>query len=115
MPNKSVGWSGHRSLNLISSPLFPASSPLSPVTGVVYVAKKDTLILALFDGTFHVIHNISVEPSWSPHGFSTTDDLSAVARAVATRAESGISQLTDMHRISGFASYDGSGIVTWVY
>lgn len=75
-------------------------------------------MFCLFDGSFHVIHNVSLDPSWTPSDPDnniTTENLSVAARSIFTRVEPGTVDAELVNRISGMASYDGSATVTWVH
>ncbi|KAJ7097604.1 putative zinc-finger of transcription factor IIIC complex-domain-containing protein [Mycena epipterygia] len=114
-----AGWSGLRRLPISPSPKLSAGmSPFHPISGMQYMRRRDALMFCLFDGSFHVIHNISLDPSWTPSNPSnniTTENLSVAARSIFTRVEPGTVDLDLVNRISGMASYDGSATVTWVH
>lgn len=83
-----------------------------------YVLHRDALILALFDGSFHVIHNLSVEPSWRPSladDTLTSAELSRTSRELfAKMTPAGISHM-DVNKISGMESYDSQSTLVWIY
>lgn len=110
-------WSGYRRLVLQNQKLSVGSSSFHPVSGIHYVHHEDALIISLFDGSFHVVHNISHEPSWSPqlNASFTSESLSQVSRSVFIRAERRAMGNADMNRISGMVSYDGSATVIWLH
>ncbi|KAJ6598219.1 putative zinc-finger of transcription factor IIIC complex-domain-containing protein [Mycena vulgaris] len=113
------GWSGLRALTLGRTPKLSAGmSPFHPVAGIHYVRRRDALMVFLFDGSIYIIHNLSLDPSWTPRNPDdavTTDTLSLAARAIFTRVEPGNIDPDLVNRISGMASYDGSATVTWVH
>lgn len=78
------------------------SSAISPVSGVSYVLHRDALILSLFDGSLHVIHNMTVEPTWSPPlagDILTSTELSRTTRTLFAKVTpAGISNL-DVNRM----------------
>ncbi|OAX44098.1 hypothetical protein K503DRAFT_706991 [Rhizopogon vinicolor AM-OR11-026] len=116
-PSSEPTWSGTRTLFLQTQNLSIGSSAISPVSGVSYVLHRDVLILALFDGSFHVIHNLSVEPTWSPlHADDTltSTELSRASRALFAKVTPGISRM-DVNRISGMVSYDSQSTLVWIY
>src|ERR1700722_6801651 len=111
------GWSGYRALFLQTQKLSVGSSALHPVSGMHYIRSQDALLLCLCDGSLHVIHDISREPTWSSATASpvTTESLSLMARTVFVRAEPEEMQYADANRISGMLSYDGSATVLWLH
>ncbi|KAG0698424.1 putative zinc-finger of transcription factor IIIC complex-domain-containing protein [Suillus ampliporus] len=117
-PSSEPTWYGTRILLLQTQKLSVGSSAISPVSGVSYVLHRDALILSLFDGSFHVIHNISVEPTWSPpleDDTLTSAELSRASRALFTKVTpAGISYM-DVNRIGGMVSYDSQSTHIWIY
>jgi general transcription factor 3C polypeptide 4 len=74
------------------------------------------LILTLFDGSFHVIHNFSRQPSFVPDAATeslTSERLSMTIRSAFSQAEQGV-QYDDVNRITGLESYDGSATLFWI-
>ncbi|KAJ7916764.1 putative zinc-finger of transcription factor IIIC complex-domain-containing protein [Mycena leptocephala] len=118
-PHSADGWSGLRALPIVRpSSLSEGMSPFHPLSGLHYIRRKDALMFCLFDGSFHIIHNLSLDPSWTPSNPEnnlTTQNLSIVARSIFTRVEPGTVDAELENRISGMASYDGSATVTWVH
>jgi general transcription factor 3C polypeptide 4 len=94
------------------------SSSLYPVSGMTYIRSSDALVICLFDGSFHVIHGISIDPSYFPSSPSsplTGANLSATARSIFSQVEIGDVRSTDVNRTSGMISYDNSSTVVWVH
>ncbi|KAJ7843105.1 putative zinc-finger of transcription factor IIIC complex-domain-containing protein [Mycena olivaceomarginata] len=80
--------------------------------------RRDALMICLFDGSFHLVHNVSSDPSWTPSDPDdaiSTQKLSATARSIFTRVEPGAVDAELENRISAMTSYDGSATVTWVH
>ncbi|KAJ7444557.1 putative zinc-finger of transcription factor IIIC complex-domain-containing protein [Mycena galericulata] len=113
------GWSGLRALPIGRAPKLSAGmSSLHPVAGLHYVRRRDALMVCLFDGSFYMIHNLSLDPSWTPSNPDdtiTTETLSLAARSIFTRVEPGNVGTELVNRISGMAPYDGSATVTWIH
>ncbi|KAJ3511250.1 hypothetical protein NLJ89_g4210 [Agrocybe chaxingu] len=130
-------WTSQRTLRLQTQRTSLDSSAFHPLSGLAYLPNSDTLVLSLWDGSFHAIREFgfaSLEkgPTWGSRKDTeatteATDDeinapkltcegLSAVARTMFERSEkeSGISKL-DMVRVAGMMGYDGAGVMTWVY
>ncbi|KAJ7176800.1 putative zinc-finger of transcription factor IIIC complex-domain-containing protein [Mycena filopes] len=118
-PDSPDGWSGLRTFPIIRTPNLSAGmSPFFPLAGMYYVRREDALMLCLSDGSFHILHDVSRDPSWAPSdpGVAiTTQNLSIAARSIFTRVEPGPVDPEVENRISAMASYDGSATVTWVH
>jgi len=107
-------------LELRNIPLSAGSSPFTPLSGATYVKSRDKVVLAFLDGSFHVIHNVSSDPSWpSPisDGGAALDSqsMSTRARGVLGRESAGSATWMDVGRTYGMTSYDGAGTFAWVY
>jgi hypothetical protein len=117
-PSSDSTWYGTRVLPLQTQKLSVGSSAISPVTGVSYVLHRDALILSLFDGSFHVIHNMTMDPTWTPPlagDILSSAELSRASRALFARVTpAGISYL-DVNKIGGMASYDSQSSIIWIY
>ena len=112
-----LGWSGHQSLPLHSERVTASSSLLQPVSGLHYVSHDDALILSLFDGSLHVVHRVSSEPSWTPAGSDNLSGqtLSKVACAAFMRTDLGEAKPSLVNRISGLLPYDGQATFLWAH
>ncbi|RDB16625.1 hypothetical protein Hypma_002848 [Hypsizygus marmoreus] len=111
-----IGWSGSRSFRLRTQKLSTGSSSLHPASGIQYIRRLDILILTLFDGSFHVLHNFSVEPTMSPTANETPvtgKRLSRAIRSAFVQSERDV-DFTDVNRITGITSYDGSAAFIWI-
>ncbi|KAJ7574378.1 transcription factor IIIC subunit delta N-term-domain-containing protein [Mycena floridula] len=109
-------WSGHRSLSLTTENCSVGSSALQPVSGLYYIRSEDALVVSLFDGSVHVVHELSVEPSWTPS--VAKDDLmsrrlSQLSRSVFVQASERSVSYRDANRVSGLVSGDDCGVVFW--
>lgn len=117
-PSSEPTWYGTRVLPLQTQKLSVGSSAISPVTGVSYVLHRDALILSLFDGSFHVIHNMTMDPTWTPPlagDILSSAELSRASRALFAKVTpAGISYL-DVNKIGGMASYDSQSSIIWIY
>ncbi|KAG5645399.1 hypothetical protein DXG03_006352 [Asterophora parasitica] len=118
-PSPNIGWTGYRSFRLQTQKLSVSSSALHPSSSVQYIRPLDALLLTLFDGSFHVFHNLSSEPSTTPRstpGFKepvTSENLSNASRSIFIQSEEGV-EFSDMNRITGLTSYDGSSTFIWI-
>lgn len=109
-------WSGSREFVLRTQKVSASTSSFYPITGIEYVEERDLLLLSLFDGTLHVIHNVSLEPTMVPEENElTSEKMSSLARATFTQTEGGAVTKADMNRISGIVSYDGLSALGWVH
>lgn len=117
-PGSESTWHGTRVLPFQTQKLSVGSSAISPITGVSYVLHRDALILSLFDGSLHVIHNMTMEPTWSPPlagDTLTSAELSRISRTLFAKVTpAGISYL-DVNKIGGMASYDSQSSLIWIY
>ncbi|KAI0316777.1 putative zinc-finger of transcription factor IIIC complex-domain-containing protein, partial [Amylostereum chailletii] len=101
--------------------LSAGCSSIHPVSGIQYVAEIDTLVLSLYDGSFHTIYSISSGPSLDPPSgvdtvsLPTSSSLSALSRAIFHRSENKPVRRVDMNRIDGMVSYDAARAFLWVY
>lgn len=111
-------WTGSRTINLKTVITSLGSSSLCPVSGIVYIRNQDALIVSVSEGSIHVIHGLSDNPSYFPPDHSgplTNENLSATLRAHFIRAEAKEMQKTDVNRIGGLTSYDGYSTMIWVH
>lgn len=98
--------------------LSVGSSSLHPTSGIHYIRSEDVLVLSLFDGSFHVLHNVSSDPSWTstiPNYSLTSEKLSAASRSVFSEVEQGEISYSDVNRICGMIPYDSSATILWVH
>ncbi|KAJ6485661.1 hypothetical protein C8R45DRAFT_930763 [Mycena sanguinolenta] len=63
--SSTLGWSGCRSLRLLTQKLSVGSSSFQPVSGLHYAQREDRLFVSLFDGSVHVINSLRDEPTLS--------------------------------------------------
>lgn len=115
-PSHSIPWSGYRSFLLQTQKLSIGSSALHPASGIQYIRRLDTLVVTLFDGSFHVVHNISNDPSMTPGNPEvpvTSERLSMVVRSTFVQSEQH-AEFSDVNRITGLMSYDGSATLFWI-
>lgn len=78
----------------------------------------DVLLVALFDGSLHAIHNMSTEPSWVPTSLDdqlTSEALSQVSRVFFAQTASAGIEYVDVNRVSGLVCYDSHSTLTWIY
>lgn len=73
-------------------------------------------VLSLSDGSFHVVHGISVEPTLdcSPESVSS-DGLSAVSRDVFLQTEQNKMTFQDVDQVNGMTTYDDRSTFMWIY
>ncbi|KAF4568389.1 hypothetical protein EYR36_010400 [Pleurotus pulmonarius] len=113
----SSDWVGLRSLKLTTQRTSVGSSALYPPSGVQYLRQWDVLLISLFDGSIHVIHNITRGPTWDPPSNDntnlTTEHISKLVRSIFEAHEPN-STFEDVGRIGGMSCYDSSAVV-WVH
>ncbi|KIJ45308.1 hypothetical protein M422DRAFT_47081 [Sphaerobolus stellatus SS14] len=96
----SFGWEGAFKVD--------PSMPYSPTSGIIHYPKLDSLLVTLFDGSFYMIHQLSITPSLTSEELLSSEDLTRQARTVFSTAEGKIT-FADANRTSGVFSYDDSG------
>lgn len=114
--DSAASWHGLRSVSLKTQSLSVGSTALSPISGIAHILKQDALVVALVDGSFHVIQGS--EPtavSERPDSRFTSNALSNAARQhfVATSDEE-VRKL-DVNCIHGMISYDSDSYFIWVH
>jgi len=112
------GWSGARVILLSGQELSVGSSALCPVSGAVYVPRKDALVVSLTDGSFHVIHSISTEPSITalcPDDGLATEEMSRTVRRCFLEVEPEGTSPKDVNRVYGMTSYDDCTTYVWIH
>ncbi|KAK7435518.1 hypothetical protein VKT23_019640 [Stygiomarasmius scandens] len=114
----SAVWSGDLTINLKTQKRSVGSSRLHPVTGLQHITRRDTLIISLFDGSFHAIRNLSTSPTIEDDDSEnalTSKLLSSAVRSVFSRVEQEQITFSDVNRTSGMVSYDDAGVLAWVH
>ena len=112
-------WSGLRSFQLSMQDISSGSSMFYPPSGLIYSPERDAVVLSLFDGSFHVIYNVSSSPTVTPPTEDTEQDkltssnLSSMSRKVSEQVEGGALLHVEMNRISGMVAFAGFPIVCW--
>ncbi|KAF4586205.1 hypothetical protein EYR38_010479 [Pleurotus pulmonarius] len=113
----SSNWVGLRSLKLTTQRTSVGSSALYPPSGIQYLRQWDILLISLFDGSIHVVHNITRGPTWGPptndNTNLTTEHTSKLVRSIFEAYEPN-STFEDVGRIGGMSCYDSSAVV-WVH
>jgi general transcription factor 3C protein 4 len=120
----SKAWSSFCALDLETQDLTSDSSAYYPVSGIEYIEHDDSLILSLYDGSFHVITHLSTTPQVTDpatcEGLSS-EALSLQARTAFVKIESRearpLAAITrhDANRTSGMTSYDGGRTFAWLH
>ncbi|KAF7421080.1 hypothetical protein PC9H_011600 [Pleurotus ostreatus] len=113
----SSDWVGLRSLKLTTQRMSVGSSALYPPSGIQYLGRWDILLISLFDGSAHIVHNITGGPSWDPPAEDCTSlatgHTSKLVRSIFEAYEPN-STFEDVGRICGMCCYDSSAAV-WVH
>ncbi|KAH9172208.1 transcription factor IIIC subunit delta N-term-domain-containing protein [Lactarius sanguifluus] len=119
--NDRGAWSGLRSFQLRRQAISSGSSTVYPPSGLIYSPERDAVVLSLFDGSFHIIYNVSSSPDVMPPIEATEQDklassyLSSMSRKVFVQVEGGAVLHVEMNRISGMVSFAGFPIVCWAH
>ena len=85
---------------------------------MAYARSQDVLILSLADGSFHVVSNISRDPSLISATAEiglTSAAVSATARANFVKVEEEPMKKLDVNTIHGMSPYDGDSFYLWVH
>lgn len=110
-----LGWAGTRVLELKLQPLSSSSTPYVANSGFVYYEQRNALMVCLYDGSFHMIHDVSTCPSIYPLDRSlSSEELTRRARSVFAVSEGEVS-FSDANRTSGICDYDETGTVMWLH
>ncbi|KZV92014.1 hypothetical protein EXIGLDRAFT_749894 [Exidia glandulosa HHB12029] len=111
-------WSGTRVLPLQNQHVSAGSSSWSPASGVIYVAEHDVLIVTLFDGSMHTIHEVSTSPTLqaSPDPATlSTNSLTICARKIFVKHAPHVFQrqvtLQDVNRTTGITEFATNGLL----
>ncbi|KAJ6485623.1 transcription factor IIIC subunit delta N-term-domain-containing protein [Mycena sanguinolenta] len=117
--SSTLGWSGCRSLRLLTQKLSVGSSSFQPVSGLHYAQREDRLFVSLFDGSIHVINSLRDEPTLSSgsHDFGeqTSAGLSGLLRSAFVLSEKAKVSKRDVNRVSGMIPYDDDcSVALWV-
>ncbi|RXW17895.1 hypothetical protein EST38_g7968 [Candolleomyces aberdarensis] len=113
-----LAWSGLRSLALERQRISSGASPFHPASGVSYTEHNDRLLITLFDGSIHVIQELTKDPQWKPSiedGDFTSKTLSQRCRTIFTRVESGPVDSKVMNCINGFSIYGSGSTFVWAH
>ncbi|KAI0695325.1 putative zinc-finger of transcription factor IIIC complex-domain-containing protein [Cerioporus squamosus] len=112
-----AAWSGSRAFVLRTQTRSVGSSALSPASGISYISSLDMAVVSLSDGSFYIIHKLSIDPTSDPPlpGPIQPDTLPAVSRSVFVRAEPEKVSFKDVDRIHGAVTYDGGPTFMWTY
>ena len=117
-PSAFTPWSDLRAIRLETQKLSVASTAFSRVSGIAYAQRRDALVITLADGSFHVIQQLSTNPSLSPGASAdnlTSSAVSKAARTVFSKVEEEEVTRSDVNAIHGLTSYDGDAFYTWIH
>ena len=92
--------------------IHKSSSAFHPVVGLNYILHQDILIVTLTDGSFHVVQNISSDPSWSG-GCVNSYQISKAVRSAFVESQNCDVDLVDMNKITGVCLFDDGSTVVW--
>ena len=87
--------------------------------GIHYITHQDILVITLYDGTVHLIYDLSTDPSMvpsdQPSSFAPPSAivLSKAVRSVFARTQPESISFDDVNNIPGFTFYDDAGIAIW--
>ncbi|KAI0693750.1 transcription factor IIIC subunit delta N-term-domain-containing protein [Cytidiella melzeri] len=114
-------WSGLKTVALQVQKLSVGSTALAPVSGIAHIPRRDTVVVTLSDGSFHVVKNVSSEPllvsdnSEGDENKISSKSLSTVARQHFVRIEGEETRKLDVNSTHGMASADNGSTFLWVH
>uniref|UniRef100_A0A0W0F4A6 Transcription factor IIIC 90kDa subunit N-terminal domain-containing protein n=1 Tax=Moniliophthora roreri TaxID=221103 RepID=A0A0W0F4A6_MONRR len=131
-------WGGSRQFLLKAPRIHATSSSVHPVTGLQYIAARDSLLLCLLDGSYHVLRSFSTSPELQIDGEFSTLQITRSAREVFERVElmtlrkqekerenEGSKEkekerekeigFRDVNRMCAMGLHDESGVVAWIH
>ena len=94
------------------------STPFATVSGISYSRRRDALVVSLADGSFHVIKDLSTDPSLvaeSTEDHLTSESVSKTARSVFIKVEEEEVTKQDVNAIHGMTSYDDDSFYVWIH
>ena len=104
-------------INLQAAQISVGSNSLSPITGISYIPRRDTLVVSLADGSFHEVQDLT-KLSSSPRTSNIatiSESLTGTARAVCSSVGSDGLLLADVNQINGTILYDEGSTFIWVH
>lgn len=90
------------------------STALAPLSGIVYLSHRDTIIVSLSDGSFHIIQHISSGPTLASGEGVSSEALSTTARKLFARIEGEEISKLDVNCTHGMATFDYDSIFLWI-
>ncbi|KAF9785254.1 putative zinc-finger of transcription factor IIIC complex-domain-containing protein [Thelephora terrestris] len=116
-PSPNALWSGLVDVRLQNQKTSRNSSELHPCCGIEYNQENGSVVLAIADGSLHVVGDLdrtpkyvnSAESGWSSHGLST------LARGLFVKSEGGGATEAMTCKISGMTSICSGSILLWLF
>lgn len=116
-PSPTTSWPGLAEVRLQNQKTSRNSSELHPCCGIEYNCETDTVIVAIADGSLHVVGDMNGVPGYvsSAETGLSSHGLSALARNLFLRNEGrGITDAVT-GKISGMTSIYNGSILLWLY
>ena len=117
MPNTTTSWPGLVDIRLQNQQTSRNSSELHPCFGIEYNCENDSVVLAIADGSLHVVRDVGGEPRYvsSAEAGLSSDELSALARNLFLKDEGrGITDATT-GKICGMTSICNGSILILLF
>lgn len=116
-PSPSVRWSGHVEVRLQNQKTSWNSSELHPCCGIEYNHDDDSVVLAINDGSLHVIGGLGEAPKYvdSAESGLSSRGLSALARNSFSKSEGRGTTDAVTGKISGMTSLCNGSILLWIF
>ena len=104
-------------INLRTAQLSVGANSFSPVTGISYIVHRDTLVVSLADGSFHVVSNLTkLAPTCPSSDIAVNSEtLSVSVRTLCSSLYPDGLLPDDVNQINGMILYDEGSTVVWVH
>lgn len=116
-PSPSARWSGHVEIRPQNQKTSRNSSELHPCCGIEYNHDDDSVVLAINDGSLHVIGGLGETPKYvdSAESGLSSRGLSALARNTFLKSEGRGATDAVTGKISGMSSLCNGSILLWIF
>ncbi|KXN82242.1 Putative transcription factor tau subunit sfc9 [Leucoagaricus sp. SymC.cos] len=109
-------WDEPRIVRLESQKIHKSSSSFHPATGINYLRQQDALVVTLADGSFHVVRDLSSNPSYpssQDSSAATSQKFSKAVRSIFNETQNGDADSVDMNKITGIGLFDDRSMFVW--
>ena len=116
-PSPNALWLGLVDVRLQNQKTSRNSSELHPCCGIEHNQETDSVVLAVADGSLHVVGDLGGGPKYvnSAESSSSSHGLSALARNLFLKNEGGGTTDAVTCRISGMTSIRSGSVLLWLF